>query len=182
MDFLKSLFGSEALTFDQFLEKVNASGIKLANLADGKYVDKHRLEEVEKQLEATNKKYADYDDLKSQRDKAVADGEQKLNDYILNTEIEKALLSAKSLDNVSVNANLDLSKIQLKDGKLTGLDEQLTQLKTDKPFLFKSDNPAAQNTAVLNLGGPTSGEGSNQINKDLSEMSYEEYKEYRKNN
>lgn len=58
---------------------------------------------------------------------------------------------------MSVNANLDRNKIQLKDGKLTGLDEQLTQLKTDKPFLFKSAKPTNTNTAIINLGGPTPG-------------------------
>ena len=63
MEFLKSLFGSEALTFEQFVEKVNAGGIKIANLAEGKYVDKHRKEDVENQLEAANIKYNYYYDL-----------------------------------------------------------------------------------------------------------------------
>lgn len=182
MEFLKNLFGSEALTYEQLTEKVNAAGIKIANLSDGKYVDKHRLDEIEKQLEAANKKYADYDELKSQRDKAVADGEQKLNDYILKSEIEKKLSAANSADNVSVNANLDLSKIKLKDGKLTGIDEQLEQLKTEKPFLFKSTENTNSTTATLNLGGSTKGVGSSKTMEDISNMSYEEYKEYRKNN
>ena len=55
---------------------------------------------------------------------------------------------------VSVKANLDMSKVaQGEDGKITGLDEQLAELKTNKPFLFKSDEPQKK----LNLGGPTGG-------------------------
>lgn len=41
MEMLKALFGGEALTFDQFAEKVNQSAdVKLGNLAGGQYVDK----------------------------------------------------------------------------------------------------------------------------------------------
>lgn len=56
---------------------------------------------------------------------------------------------------VSVKANLDMSKIaQGEDGKITGLDEQLAELKTNKPFLFKAaDEPKKK----LDLGGPTGG-------------------------
>jgi hypothetical protein len=39
MVFLKSVFGTEALTFDQLTEKLKDSkDVKLANLAEGQYV------------------------------------------------------------------------------------------------------------------------------------------------
>ena len=38
MEILKALFGGEALTFEQFAEKVNnAADVKLGNLAGGQY-------------------------------------------------------------------------------------------------------------------------------------------------
>lgn len=38
MEILKTLFGGEALTFEQFAEKVNnAADVKLGNLAGGQY-------------------------------------------------------------------------------------------------------------------------------------------------
>ncbi len=41
MDYLKPIFGEGALTFDEFVKKLGENKeIKLANLADGKYVDK----------------------------------------------------------------------------------------------------------------------------------------------
>ena len=60
MEMLKALFGGEALTFDQFAEKVNqSSDVKLGNLADGKYVDKNKYDDISKQLEAANANLAD---------------------------------------------------------------------------------------------------------------------------
>lgn len=56
--------------------------------------------------------------------------------------IEKEKYDDVSKQLETANANLDMSKIaQGEDGKITGLDEQLAELKTNKPFLFKSDEP-----------------------------------------
>lgn len=55
MEMLKALFGGEALTFDQFAEKVNQSAdVKLGNLAGGQYVDKNKYDDVSRQLETAN--------------------------------------------------------------------------------------------------------------------------------
>ena len=44
MEILKALFGDEALTFDQFAEKVNnAADVKLGNLAGGQYIEKEKV-------------------------------------------------------------------------------------------------------------------------------------------
>lgn len=179
MTILKTLFGSEALTFEQFAEKLNgAENLKLGNLADGKYVDKNKYEDLSKQLEAANKNLADYDpEWKSKLKQAQADGEKKLNDYKFNQSLEKAIADSGAADVVSVKANLDMSTVAPgEDGAISGLSEQLESLKTAKPFLFKSEEPEPK----LNLGGSTAGTKSGQIKKDISDMSYEEYKEYRK--
>lgn len=188
MELLKSLFNGEALTFEQFSEKVNQSAdVKLGNLADGQYVDKHKYDELNTQLKdantqlkAANEKYADYDpEWKSKLEQAQADGDKKLSDYKFEQSVEKAIGEFGAADLVSVKANLDMSSVsQDTDGKISGLSEQLDKLKTEKPFLFKSeDKPEPK----LNLGGSTQGAKSGQIKKDISEMTYEEYKEYRKN-
>ena len=53
MEILKALFGGEALTFEQFTEKVNnAADVKLGNLAGGQYVEKDKY--VSKKLETAN--------------------------------------------------------------------------------------------------------------------------------
>lgn len=158
MEMLKALFGGEALTFDQFAEKVNQSAdVKLGNLAGGQYVDKNKYDDVSRQLETANASLADYDpEWKSKLEQAQADGEKKLNDYKFEQSVEKAIADSGAADVVSVKANLDMSTIsQGEDGTINGLEEQLTKLKTEKPFLFKSEN--AGNNPRLNLGGPTQG-------------------------
>mgnify|MGYP001057758102 CR=1 FL=1 len=153
MEILKALFGDEALTFDQFAEKVNnAADVKLGNLAGGQYIEKEKYDDVSKQLETANANLEGYDpDWQTK----LADGEKKLNDYKFEQSVESAINNAGAADLVSVKANLDMSKIaQGEDGKITGLDEQLAELKTNKPFLFKAaDEPKKK----LDLGGPTGG-------------------------
>ena len=55
MENLKALFGGEALTFEQFAEKVNnAADVKLGNLAGGQYVEKDKYDDVPNQLASVN--------------------------------------------------------------------------------------------------------------------------------
>lgn len=156
MEILKGLFGEEALTFEQFAEKVNnAADVTLGNLADGQYIEKEKFDDVSSQLETANASLADYDpEWKSKLEQAQAEGEKLLNDYKFEQSVESAINNAGAADLISVKANLDMSKVaQSDDGKITGLDEQLAGLKDAKPFLFKSDEPQKK----LNLGGPTGG-------------------------
>lgn len=107
------------------------------------------------QLKTANANLEGYDpDWQTKLAQAQADGEKKLNDYKFEQSVESAINNAGAADLVSVKANLDMSKVaQGEDGSITGLDEQLAELKTNKPFLFKSDEPQKK----LNLGGPTGG-------------------------
>lgn len=152
-EFLQETFGGEALTFEQFNEKLNGSeNIRLANVADGSYVSKEDYDKLSGQLKdatANAEKYADFEaQLQATRD----EGETKLNAYKLDVEISRALLAANVADEVSVKANLKLGDVKIgEDGKLIGINEQLKQLKESKPFLFK------QEEKKLNLGGSTPG-------------------------
>lgn len=158
-EFLQETFGDEALTFDQFNEKLSGSeNIKLANIADGSYVTKEDYDNINGQLadaKANEEKYADFD---AQLQAAKDEGTNALNAYKLDVEISKALVSANVVDEVSVKANLKLDDIKIgEDGKLTSLNEQLEVLRKDKPFLFKPETVEP----TLNLGGPTPGKAKN---------------------
>lgn len=62
MEILKALFGGEALTFEQFAEKVNnAADVKLGNLAGGQYVEKDKYDDVSNQLASANASLEGYD-------------------------------------------------------------------------------------------------------------------------
>lgn len=92
MEFLKALFEAGALTFEQFVEAVTKAGIKLANLADGGYVDKQKLEDkvaeiraMKVQLEDANKaieasKELDVEGIKKQADEWKQKFEQAQED------------------------------------------------------------------------------------------------------
>ncbi len=162
MEFLKEIYGQDALTYEQFCEKVNAhENIKIGNIADGSYVDRKSYDDVSEQLKQANKKYADYDpDWKTKVADAQAESEKKLNEYKFDVAVSKAIISADVADEISVKANIDTSKVKLdENGNLTGLEEQLSKLKESKPFLFK-----AEQKPKLNLGGPTPGIGHRNMN------------------
>ena len=60
MEELKSLFGEEALNYEQFMAKVGEGNIKLANINAGGYVDKSKLD---KQINSNKDLQAKYDEL-----------------------------------------------------------------------------------------------------------------------
>ena len=152
-EFLQETFGGEALTFEQFNEKLNGSeNIRLANVADGSYVSKEDYDKLSGQLKDATANAEKYADFEAQLQAARDEGETKLKAYKLDVEISRALLAANVADEVSVKANLKLGDVKIgEDGKLIGIDEQLKQLKESKPFLFK------QEQKKLNLGGSTPG-------------------------
>lgn len=157
MDFLKQIFGEEALTFSQFEEKLKSNkDIELVNAAGGAYVPKSELDEANEKLKtaeddakANAEKYKDFD---AQLQAVKDDGANALSAYKRDVEISRKLTEANVRDEVSVRAHLDLESVTLgDDGKLTGLDDQLTGLKTSKPYLF------GEPEKLLDLGSPTSG-------------------------
>lgn len=159
-EFLQETFGSEALTFEQFNEKLGGnSGIKLVNAADGSYVPKADYDNINSQLLTARKeskdnaeKYADFDEkLQAAKDEGAA----ALNAYKLDVAVSNAFKSANVADEVSVKANLNMENVKFDDeGKLTGLDEQLAELQKNKPFLF------TQPIKKLSLGGSAAGAGA----------------------
>lgn len=169
-DFLKDTFGDEALTFDQLTERLSKNeSIKVVNAADGSYVPKEtynkllaevagkgyvprkELDDLQAKYDDISAKYADFD---QQLQAAKDEGAAQLNAYKRDVEISKAFSAAHVSDEVSVKANLKLDDVQLgEDGKLTGLDDQLTALKESKPYLF------TQPQQQLELGGSTQGAG-----------------------
>ena len=92
-----------------------------------------RAGDLEKQLQALNSTKVEYEEYKK--------GEQtRLTDVQKRFKAEQALLGAKANpDAVDYLAGLlDVQKLQLKEGKLDGFNEQLESLKKTKPALFAS--------------------------------------------
>lgn len=82
-------------------------------------------------IEAIKKSAADWEEKAK---KANADLEAARKDAAL----DKALSGAGSIDTDLLKKVLDHEAIIYKDDKITGLTEQIDQLKKDKPYLFKA--------------------------------------------
>lgn len=155
------------MTIQELLQKLGVTDDNIASATqhvneflDGQYVTKSRFNEVnvekktleeavkerDKQLKTLKDSEGNVDDLKEQIKKLQADNkaatlkaESDMKALRLSTAIKLAI--GDTAQDVDLVANLvDTSKLILSDdGKVTGLDEQIKVLKTEKSFLFKPD-------------------------------------------
>lgn len=106
------------------------------------------ITERDTQLETLKKSAGDNESLKTQietlqnENKTVKEKyESDMKDLKMSTAI-KLSLSGKAHDEELVAGLFDRTKLILgEDGKITGLDEQLNTLKSEKSFLFMDDKP-----------------------------------------
>lgn len=155
------------MTVKELLEKLGIAEDKIEDATkqfkeflDGEYVPKSRFNEVnaekkgleatvserDKQLKALKDSEGDVDALKEQITKLQAENkaaalksEADLKALKLSTAVQLAI--GDTAQDAELVANLiDKSKLILgDDGKVTGLTEQLKELKTSKAFLFKPE-------------------------------------------
>ena len=193
MDFLKSIFGDQALTYDQLAEKLKDNkDIKIANLASGQYVDKAKLDSKINELNAANQTIKDLQDTVKKFDgvdveklkKDLADWEQKYNSDIgklkLDYALETALIASKAKNTKAVKALLKLENIKLDGDKLLGLEDQLENLKKEADYLFDIEKSSDGDDG--DDGGDSSmrlksGGSHGKSNPDYDKMSDEEYYE-----
>lgn len=167
MEFLKNVLGEDL--YNQVADKLNGNkDIKLANLASGEYVSKQKydddLKERDTKIADLSKKVQDYDgvDVKKLQDD-VKEWETKYNSDIKaerrDSAIKLAVAKAGARSEKALMGMLDMDSIKLgDDGKITGLDEQIAQIKKDDAFLFKpDDDQSSGNKKDVNLGGDHKG-------------------------
>ena len=109
MDFLKALFGENALTWEQFSSAVANKGYKLADLSTGKYVDKKKFDNEVKNRDTT------IEELQGQittRDTDITNLKTQLEDGAKDTETKVADLTAQitKLQGDYSNAQSDFEK------------------------------------------------------------------------
>lgn len=169
MDKLKELFGTDALTWEQLETKLKDNKeIKLANLAGGGYVDKKKFEDKVAELATANatisglqdavKKFDGVDVEKLKND--AKDWETKYNTDLaavkLDSAVSMALVEAKAKNPKLAKAALDMSIVKMDGEKLTGLSEQLENLKKSDAYLFE-DGQQDDGGARMHTGGNHAG-------------------------
>lgn len=106
------------------------------------------LKDRDKQLENLKKSNTDNEELKSQIEKLQMENKTAQENYLaevakikMNNAIELALKDNNVLNSKAVKALLDLEKVEFKEEKLIGLDEQIEILKKadDSKMLFRTE-------------------------------------------
>jgi hypothetical protein len=80
------------------------------------------------------------EDLTAATTKAKAEYETKIKQIRFDTALEKSLSGAKARNATQVAKLIDRDKLKFnEDGTITGLDEMLTAMKKDSPYLFEEE-------------------------------------------
>ena len=122
--------------------------IPISKVNDAKKEAEKQLQERDKQLDQLQKSVKGNEeltkqisDLKEANTKAQEEYNAKVLEIQKSYELDKVLTSSGARNSSALKGMLDLSKCEFKDGKYTGLDEQIAQLKKDNDWLFASQVP-----------------------------------------
>lgn len=190
---LKELLGDkwkDGMTVEE--AETALTGKNLADLSTGEYVSKGKyadaLKDVEtkngtiaeqlRQLEELKKTSGASEQLKAEIDKlkkAITDKEnefsQKYNarerQYIIDDSLKGA--KAKNLGALkgALNGKFDFDKAEIKDGKITGLDDVLNELKTSDGYLFDDGVPTIPKAGKEHGGA---GNGGSDVYAELRKL------------
>lgn len=119
-----------------------------------------QVDKYDKDLKGLRKKYADYDDLSASvkdlqksNKQLREESDNKIAQMKLDNSINNALTKVHARDITATRALLDMDSIKFDDkGALTGLDNQLSDLQTNKTWLFDQ----GENQNYKPKGGQTS--------------------------
>ena len=147
MEFLKDILGDEL--YLQVSEKLKGNdNVKLANLSDGGYVSREKFMAIERranELQAQLANTKSSQDLlstiekqKNEIDKIKSEYEANLLGANKEFAIKSAITSSKAKNERAVRALIDEDEILFEDGKILGLEEQLSKIKSSDGYLFKS--------------------------------------------
>jgi len=142
------------LTDDQINEIMKANGVDIesakSSMGDVDALKqeneslKSQITDRDKDIKSLKKQTKDNDDLQGQfqelqdkYDQDTKDLNTQLSHTKMSGALNTALTAAKARNPKTVEALLDMDKVQLDDeGKLSGLDDQLATIKKDSAYLF----------------------------------------------
>lgn len=98
-----------------------------------------QLTELQLKAQGNEELQAQIQALQQQNEQAKVEYQQQLQQKEFDFALTEALRDAKAKNPKAVKALLDMETVKFVDGKLIGLDEQLTALKASDDYLFTSD-------------------------------------------
>ena len=118
--------------------------------------------------------------LQSDLDSAKQEAENRVSQTKVDYELKLALKENGALNDKAVSALLDRDVIKLdKEGKITGLSEQIEAVKTENPFLFETQADPIK-PKIVNGGNPNPNPGGS--GKALADYTYKELSDLKSNN
>lgn len=96
------------------------------------------------------------------------DWETKYNNLMFEKELDVAIAKSNAKNAKALKALLDMEKIKLEDGKLTGFDDQLTSLKESESYLFSDEQKGPTNTGGFQGGVGGKDDGVEKYFKELN--------------
>lgn len=146
-----------------------------------------QLTERDTQLKDLKGKVKDSDELTAEIDqlqKANKEAKEKYEADLTAQQksflVDKALTDAGARNAKAVSSLLDLDSVEVKDGQLTGLDDQLKALRESDGYMFKEDTqpnePQSQGGVQITGGQPKSGSAPK---IDMAHASYQEIKAFK---
>lgn len=128
------------LTEDQAAKVFEMHGKELTKLQNSVSTLTTERDGLKTQLGEASGKLAGYDpEWKTKAETAQTEAQKQLEALKFNYALNDALKAAKVRDAVSVKAHLKTDAMKLDGESILGLKEQLEALKSDKGFLFESD-------------------------------------------
>lgn len=102
---------------------------------------------------------AEVERLQGENAAAKAGYEDQIEKMRLDHAIERELGLAKAKNITAARALVDMNAVSLKDGKLSGLDDQIKKIKKENEFLFEADGQSggSQLTGVSPAAPPPAG-------------------------
>lgn len=150
---LKQLLGEEL--YNQVTSKL---GDKKIMVDDGNFIPKARFDKVNDQkkeletqlktssetIENLKKNNSDNQTLQntiSEHEKTIANLKKEAEDKDFNYSLRDALKEAGCIDSKALEVYLTKENLKLEDGKIVGLEEQISSLKESKKYLFEESSP-----------------------------------------
>lgn len=135
-----------------------------------------QLKDLKGKVKGSDELTAEIDQLQKANKEAKEKYEADLTAQQKAFLVDKALASAGARNAKAVSSLLDLDSVEVKDGQLTGLDDQLKALRDSDGYMFKED-PQPQG-GVRITGGQPNPEGAPKT-IDLAHASYQEIKAFK---
>lgn len=156
-DFLESLFGApaegeapKAMTYAELEAAIDgAENLQLVNLSAGGYVPQADYDTLSGQLADANGKLEGYDpEWQTKLEQAGTDADARIAEVVKNYAIRTAVGAAETVDPDVVALLIKRDNVKVDGDEVTGIAEQLADLRKEKPYLF------ADNGGKPYFGGP----------------------------